>query len=144
MIKMIENKQIIPVLNGNPVVVDLDNFLYADKNAKGKCRIENIELLEATLRKLGYNKIILIVSSYFIKKVDNKRIYERMVKERRINKAPALVDTDWYVIQLAKILDCDILSNDKYRDYWDEFGKEWIKKKRKTFMIFERKLIIKM
>ena len=141
---MIENKQILPRSYEKGIAGDLDNFLCADRNSKGKCKIENIELLEVTLRELGYDKIILIVSSYFFKRVDNKNIYEKLVSERRIIKAPALVDTDWYVLQLAKTLDCDILSNDKFRDYWDEFRKEWVKEKRKTFMLFEGKLIIKM
>ena len=140
---MIENKQILPNPNEKGIAGDLDNFLCADKNSKGKCKIENIELLEVALRELGYNKIILIVSSYFFKRVDNKNIYEKLVSERRIIKAPALEDTDWYVLQLAMTLDYDILSNDKFRDYWDEFGEDWIKEKRKTFMLFEGKLIIK-
>ena len=144
MIKMIENKQILPHSCEKGITGDLDNYLCADKNSKGKCKIENIKLLEIALRELGYNKIILIVSSYFFKRVDNKRTYEEMVREKRIIKAPALVDTDWYVLQLARELDYDILSNDKFKDYWDEFGEEWVKEKRKTFMIFEGKLIIKI
>lgn len=141
---MIEDKQILPSPNEKGIVGDLDNFLCADRDAKGKCRIENIDLLELTLREFGYNKITLIVSSYFIKRVDNKRIYESMVREGRIKKAPALVDTDWFVLRFAKTSDYDILSNDKFRDYWDEFGEAWVKKKRKPFMLCEGKLIIKM
>ena len=140
---MIENKQILPNPNEKGITGDLDNFLCADKNSKGKCKIENIELLEVTLRELGYNKIVLIVSSYFFKRVDNPLKYEKLGREKRIIKAPALEDTDWYVLQLARELDYDIFSNDKFKDYWDEFGEGWIKEKRKTFMLFNGKLIIK-
>jgi len=141
---MIKNKQFISVPKEKSIVVDLDCFLCTDRDLNRKCRIENTELLEETLRAHGYNKLFLVISSYFIKRVNNKKLYEKMVQERKIHKAPALVDTDWYVLQLAKKLDCDVLSNDKFRDYWDEFGRDWVEKKRKTFMLIEGKLIIKM
>ncbi len=141
---MIENKQILQSPNEKGIVCDLDNLLYAERDSKGMCRIENVEILESTLKEIGYNKILLIVSSYFYKKVNNRRIYEKLVREKRIIKAPALEDTDWYVIQMAKTLDFDILSNDKFRDYWNEFGGEWIRAKRKTFILFEGKIFIKL
>lgn len=141
---MIENKTINNEILELGIISDLNNLLYDDKDSDGKVKIENIKLLEETLRKEGYQKIILVASSSLKKHVNKPEIYEKMVKKGRICKAPALVDTDWYILKLAKLYDYDILSNDKFKDYWEDFGKEWIIEKRKTFMLFESQLIIKL
>jgi len=141
---MIENKQINPIYVEKSIIVDLNNVLLDDKDAEGKAKLQNIDLINEVLRSHGYTKIILITSSKFIERVNNRNTYKKMVKERKIHVAPALDDNDWYILELAKDLDCDVLSNDKYNDYWVEFGEDWVKKKRKTFMLIEGKLIIKM
>lgn len=141
---MIEKKIIAQQIPDTGIVSDLNNYLFEDKDSDGKVKIENIELLEKTLTEVGYNKQILIGSSWLIKKVNKPKMYDRLVIERRICKAPALTDADWYILKLAKIYNYDILSNDKFKDYWEEFGKDWIMEKRKTFMLLEGKLIIKL
>ena len=141
---MIEKKIIAQQIPDTGIVSDLNNYLYEDKDSDGKVKIENIELLEDTLQEVGYSKKILIGSSSLITKVNKPKIYDQLVIERRICKAPALTDTDWYILKLAKIYNYDILSNDKFKDYWEEFGKDWIMEKRKTFMLLEGKLIIKL
>lgn len=141
---MIENKQIIVSSEEKSIVVDLNNFLLADKDSTGKAKIENVALLRKYLKDRGYNKIFCISSSSFWKRVNKKRKYDQLVKKKVILKAPALVDMDWFILLTAQQLNCDILSNDKFREYWDEFGGEWIQNKRKTFMFIEGIIIVKL
>jgi len=141
---MIENRQITVSPEEKSIVVDLNNFLLADKDLSGKAKIENIDLLYEYLKAHGYDNIIFISSSSLWKRVNKKGRYDQLVRNRTILKAPALVDMDWYVLSIAQQLNCDILSNDKFKKYWDDFGREWIQSKRKTFMFIEGKVIIKL
>ncbi len=141
---MLENMQIKPLIFEKSIIVDLNNFLYEDKDSNGKVKIENVKILEDTLRGKGYTKIILVVSSYFIKKVNKPKIYEKLVKSKKILQAPALNDPDWFILELARTRNEDILSNDKFKNYWGEFGERWVREKRKPFMVFEGKIIIKV
>ncbi|MFX1503946.1 MAG: hypothetical protein ACFFDH_23490 [Promethearchaeota archaeon] len=140
---MIVNEQLTCSPVGKGIVTDLNNFLLADLNLSRKGKIENIEFLSGTLKDHGYSKMIHISSSSLWKRINNKKIFDRLVKKKEIWKAPALVDTDWYILTIAQQFDYDILSNDKFREYWDEFGRDWIEYKRKTFMFIEDKIIIK-
>ncbi|KKK94000.1 hypothetical protein LCGC14_2687210, partial [marine sediment metagenome] len=67
---MLENIQINSSILEKSIIVDLNNLLYDDKDSNGKVKIENVKILESILREKGYIKIILVVSSYFIKKVN--------------------------------------------------------------------------
>lgn len=141
---MIENEQMLISVLEKAITCDLNNYLYDDKDSKGKLKIENVDILDEALRKLGYTKIILIASSTLRKKIDKPKKYEEMIKQKRIIQAPALIDNDWYILELAKKLDTVILSNDKFKDYWDEFGEDWIRQRRKTFIFFEGRVFIKI
>ncbi len=142
-LKVIENKQINILEVKKSIAVDLPNYLFENKDSSGKAKMEYIDLLYEVLRNHDYDKIFLISSSSFINKVDEPEVYDKMVEMKKILRAPALVDNDWYVLAVAKELNCDILTNDKYKQYWGEFGKKWINKRRKTFMFVDGKLIIK-
>lgn len=140
---MLENIQINSSILEKSIIVDLNNLLYDDKDSNGKVKIENVKILESILREKGYIKIILVVSSYFIKKVNKPKIFEKLVKNKKILKAPALNDPDWFILELSRTNNADILSNDKFKNYWEEFGENWIREKRKPFMVYDGKIIIK-
>lgn len=128
----------------NPLIVDLNNFILEDKDLDNRGKVKNIEKLVSNLKKSGYNEIILIASSKLKYRIDNKKEYKKMVKKYDIKESPAMVDTDWFILDLAKKLDCDILTNDRFKEYWDEFGRKWIMNIRRTFMIVNELISIKL
>lgn len=137
-----KEKVIVPNLN-KKIIVDLNNFLFEDPNTNRKAKMMYVEKLEVNLTNLGYNNIIFIAGPKLRYDNDDNKKYEKLIKEKKIYQSPAMVDSDWYILSLAKKNNCDILTNDKYKEYWNEFGKEWIMEKRKTFMLVAEQIIIK-
>lgn len=138
-----KEKIIVPKMN-KKIIVDLNNFLFEDPDAKGKAKMVYVEKLETDLTNLGYNNVIFIAGLKLRKGNNDKKKYENLIKEKKIFQTPAMVDSDWYIISFAKKNNCDILTNDKYKKYWNEFGKEWILDKRKTFMLVDKQISIKI
>ena len=128
----------------NKIIVDLNNFLFEEPKTNGKAKMMYVEKLEVNLTNLGYNNVIFIAGPKLRDSNDAKKKYEKLIKEKKIYQSPAWVDSDWYILSFAKMNDCDILTNDKYKEYWDEFGKEWIMEKRKTFMLVDEQISIKI
>ena len=73
---------------------------------------------------------------------DDRDLYEELISNKKVNEAPAMKAADKFFLKCAKIYKCKFLTNDKCKDYWDEFGKEWILENRITFMFIEGTLII--
>ena len=129
--------------NINGIVIDLNNALLQDIDEKGKAKIQNIIQLEFKLKSAGYQTIVNIAGPSLRRKIDSEEDYEKLILEGIIHQAPANSDTDWYILELAKINGYDILSNDFFKPYRNEFGKTWIKKHRKEFMLIKGQLIFK-
>ena len=128
--------------NMNGIVIDLNNALLQDKDEEGSAKIRNIYQLEIKLKSLGYQSIINIAGPSLRRRIDSEEDYEKLISEGIIHQAPANSDTDWYILEFAKINGYDILSNDFFKQYRNEFGKTWIKKHRKSFMLINGQLII--
>ena len=137
-----KEKVIVPKMN-KKIIVDLNNFLFEDPNTIGKAKMIYVEKLEVYLTNLGYNNVIFIAGPKLRFFNDDNKKYEKLIKEKKIYQSPAMVDSDWYILSFAKKNNCDILTNDKYKEYWNEFGKEWIMEKRKTFMLVDEQISIK-
>jgi hypothetical protein len=86
----------------------------------------------------------LIASPSLKYRIDNKKKYKKLKLQYQIYENPARTDTDWFLLDLSLKITSDILSNDTFKDYWKEFGKESILSKRKPFMILEKVISIKI
>jgi len=60
-----------------------------------------------------------------------------LISARKIIQAPAGKPADIFILKYAKLRDCYILSNDLFRDYKLDFGEEWIREKRVTFVFID-------
>lgn len=139
---MIEKKSIRIESNGlEKISVDLANILYNDRDEKGKLKAENIIKLYNSLREENYDPY-LILDAPLRYKVDNELEYERLVEEQILYQAPAGRKADNFFLNIAKAFKCKFLTNDLCREYYDEFGKDWIQENRKTFMFIDGKLIL--
>ena len=77
-------------------------------------------------------------------RINNKKALEKLIQNKEVFLSPALEDNDWFILKTAHMWNYDIMTNDKYKEYWPEFGKEWILNKRKTFMFINGEIIGKI
>ncbi len=125
----------------NKLVVDLTNILYEDLDKNEKLKAHNILSIRDTLLSKGYNPF-LIVDASTIHKIDDEEHYKMLGSNDIIYQAPARRTADKFVLKCAKNWNCKFLTNDQFKEYWDEFGKDWVLKNRVTCMFIEGELIL--
>jgi len=65
-----------------------------------------------------------------------------MVVDKIVREAPAGRTADIFILKQARNKDCKFLTNDLYRDYYDNFDKDWILSHRLTCMFEDGEIII--
>ena len=128
----------------NGIIIDLDNVLLEDRNNKNKAKFCNIKKIKSKLEENKYGHLIFIASANLRHRINNVKSFESLIKSKEIFLSPALEDNDWFILKYAQRWDYDILSNDKFKEYWSKFGEDWVKSKRKPFMFINGELIIKI
>jgi len=123
------------------LLVDLTNILNLDKNGNGDIQVKNIIKVHDTVVALGYTPKMWTDAS-MRHHVDDKKLYEKLLDKGIVKKSPAGNKADIVVLKLAKKFKYKILANDLYREYRDDYGKEWIKNNRLTCVYDEGEFII--
>jgi hypothetical protein len=123
------------------IVVDITNILYKDLNKDEKIKIKNLPSIRDSLTALGYNPY-LIADASTQHNVDDKVLYREYIKKKYFTEAPAGRTADKYVLKYAQRWKCKFITNDMYREYWKEFGEEWVLRNRVTFMYTNGQLIL--
>ncbi len=124
------------------IVVDITNVLNLDKDENQTLKVENIIKVHRSVFSLGYTPTMIADASMRYH-LDDENLYEELVDSNTIIQAPAGTKADEYVLEIAKAENCKFLTNDKYEEYWDEFGKDWIFKNRLTCIYYNEKFIIR-
>ena len=124
------------------LVVDITNILNLDRDENGKIKIENILKLYNTIVELGYEPH-MIADASMRHHLDSDDQYEDLEDKRIINQSPAGTKADEWVLEVAKQENCKFLTNDLYREYREEFGKDWIFNNRLTCLFSNGKFIIR-
>jgi hypothetical protein len=75
--------------------------------------------------------------------MDDKKLYDQLIDDGTLLQSPAGTKADDYILEIAKTENSSFLTNDLYREYWNEFGLDWIKKNRNTCLFFNGKFIIR-
>ncbi|MFX1315409.1 MAG: hypothetical protein ACFE9T_06060 [Promethearchaeota archaeon] len=115
----------------NTLFVDITNVLHRDKDENGKLKSKNIMKVITTLTQEGYHPILWAdANTKYL--MDDKLLYEFYVSKKDINVVPANRKADIYILKLAKKYNCKFLALDLYRDYWSDFGEDWVKNNRVT------------
>ena len=124
------------------LVVDITNILNLDRDENGKIKIENVLKLYNTIVELGYEPHMIADASMSYH-LDSDDQYEDLEDKRIINQSPAGTKADEWVLEVAKQENCKFLTNDLYREYREEFGKDWIFNNRLTCLFSNGKFIIR-
>jgi len=119
------------------IYVDLTNILMEDLNERGEMRSKNILRIISQIEQAGYGPIICIADANTRHHVDDIKTYNGLLLKKYIEQASAGSKADIFLLKFAKRYDCKILSNDLFKEYRKEFGKEWIKSHRVAYMFVE-------
>jgi len=123
------------------IVVDITNILYKDQDEDGNIKIKNLPSIRNSLITQGYNPY-LIADASTQNKVDDKELYKEYLKKKLFKEAPAGRTADKFVLKHSQQWKCKFITNDRYREYWEEFGEEWVLSNRVTFMYTNGQLIL--
>ncbi|MEE9377878.1 MAG: hypothetical protein V3V33_07560 [Candidatus Lokiarchaeia archaeon] len=133
-----EKNELIHYINS---LVDITNILNMDKDENNNIKVNNIPKVSDAVVSKGYTPK-MIADASMRHRVDDD-IYAEMIEDKIIIQAPAAVKADEYILEVARVENCKFLTNDRFEEYWDEFGKDWIFNHRLTCLFFNGKFIIR-
>lgn len=113
------------------IVVDGANAAYAEKTDDGKPKVSNLVALYDELQDEGYDPVIIVDAS-LVYEVDDRQQMEGLLDKQKLRQAPAETDADYFVLRTAVDHDAQVVTNDQYEDYKDDFD---IEARRIPFMI---------
>lgn len=102
------------------VVIDASNVAHANKKEGSKPLMSNILAAVKALEESG-DEFVIIADASLRHEIDDKEKYEKLLESDNVEEAPAGMDADHFILELASNENARILSNDKFRDYADEF-----------------------
>lgn len=125
------------------VIVDLTNVLMQDLDKHQNMQTQNILLIREQIISEGFEPI-LVTDANTLHHVNDKGEFDRLVKKGIITQSPAGRKADIFVLKIARKQNCRFITNDKYSDpeYREEFGKQWIRENRITFIFTDGVLIL--
>ncbi|PKL71115.1 MAG: Zc3h12a-like ribonuclease, partial [Methanobacteriales archaeon HGW-Methanobacteriales-2] len=101
------------------VIVDASNVAHYGKK-DGKPSLSKLLKAVEALEKLGYHPI-LIADASLRHEIDEKEEFNKLLDEEKVHQVPAGTNADHYILNLAEEEDAKILSNDAFREFFDEF-----------------------
>jgi hypothetical protein len=104
------------------LVVDGNNIAHS-LSPHGKPKAQNLTLAYHSLTGAGYN-LVFVISAALVHKIDNPGMLSAFMLSANVVEAPRGTNDDNRIIQLAKKLDANIVSNDRFLDWIDQYP--WI------------------
>jgi hypothetical protein len=120
------------------LVVDGNNVAYS-LSPKGKPKAQNLALAYHSLTGAGYNPVF-VISAALVHKIDNLGSLDAFMLSAKVEEAPRGTNDDSRIIQLAKKLDADIVSNDRFLDWIDRHP--WITSRLRRYRMTPAGLIL--
>ncbi len=120
------------------LVVDGNNVAYS-LAPQGKPKVQNLSLAYHSLTSAGYDPVF-VVSSALVHKIDNPGALNAFMSSAKVEEAPRGTNDDGRIIQLAKNLDADIVSNDRFLDWIDRYP--WIASRLRRYRMTPAGLIL--
>lgn len=102
------------------VIIDASNVAHYGKRADDKPRLKNISSSIEALKELGY-EVIIIADASLRHEIDEKESFNQLLDDGKVQQVPSGTTADHYILKLAEEEDAKILSNDVFREYFDEF-----------------------
>jgi len=120
------------------VVVDGNNVAY-HLSPQGKPNAKNLILAYRSLTATGF-KPVFVVSSALAHNIDNPSSLTEFMLSAKVIEAPRGTNDDLKIIQVAKELNADIVSNDRFLDWTDRYP--WISSRLKKYRMTPSGLIL--
>ena len=137
-----DHKERTPV-NNELLIVDITNILNLDKDENGALKIGNILNVSDTLKLHGYNPLMIADANMRHYRLDKPQLYEELLQKGILTQAPAGRKADEFVLEFAKAENCKFLANDMYKNFYREFGRQWIFEHHLACMLVNGKLIMR-
>ena len=126
--------------NGKKVVViDGANVAYEERSAGGKPRLSNLTRVRRELEERGFEAVILVDASLKYD-IDDQEQMENLIRSQQVRQVPAGTDADFFIIQFSQELDALIVTNDRYKDYADQYP--WVSERRLPYMIVKGEVVL--
>ncbi|MFX1579342.1 MAG: hypothetical protein ACFFBJ_06805 [Promethearchaeota archaeon] len=120
------------------VIVDGNNVAYS-LSPYGKPNARNLSLAYRSLTSAGFDPIF-VISAALIHKIDNPETLDAFIMSAKVEKAPRGTNDDFRIIQLAKKLNGEIVSNDRFLDWIDRYP--WITSRLRRYRMTPAGLIL--
>jgi hypothetical protein len=102
------------------VIIDASNVAHYGKGADEKPLLKNIINSVESLKNLGYEPVIIADAS-LRHEIDEKESFNKLLQNGEFQQVPSGTTADHYILKLAEEENAKILSNDVFREYFDEF-----------------------
>lgn len=123
-------------------VMDGANIAFGDKSSNDKAKLSNIINLKKKLESFGINRYKIICDKSLYYKIDKKEKYNQYIQNEEITETPAGTEADYYILQYALSKNAFIISNDRFKEFYNAFGENWIKEKRITFAFIDQEVFL--
>ncbi len=102
------------------VVVDASNVAHHVKGEDSKPQMANILAAVKALEE-SEDEFVIIADASLRHEIDNKEEFDKLLENDNVEEVPPGNDADHFILDIAYSEKAKILSNDKFRDYADEF-----------------------
>ena len=139
--------------NGNDIlntyfVIDGSNIAYEERSSDNKPKLSNILILKKKLERAGIDNYKIICDFSIYHCIDEQEQYSQLIKNKEIIEVPSGAKADIFILQYSHNKNAYIISNDRFKEHFDLFDKDWLEERQISFMITDNeiyfdKLIIK-
>jgi len=102
------------------VIIDGSNVAHYKKNKDHEPQLSNILAAVDMLEKKG-DEFVVIVDASLRHDIDNKEEFKELLENENVEQVESGNNADHFIVELAEKENAKILSNDKFRDFSDEF-----------------------
>ena len=120
-------------------VIDGANVAYEERSAGGKPLLSNLTKVRRELEERGFEAVILVDASLKYD-IDDQEQLETLIRSQEVRQVPAGTDADYFIIQFADQLDALIVTNDRYKDYAEQYP--WVNERRLPYMIVRGEVVL--
>ena len=121
------------------VVIDGANVAYEERSAGGKPKLSNLLKVKRELEERGFEAVIIVDASLKYD-IDDQAQLETLMRSQQIRQVPAGTDADYFIIQFADQLDARVVTNDRYKDYAEQYP--WVTQRRMPYMIVKGEVVL--
>lgn len=121
------------------VIIDASNLAHYGREKKSKPKLKNILSAVNALEKNGHD-FVIIADAPLKHEIDDKKNFKILLDEEAIEEVPSGTDADHFILNLADEENAKILSNDFFREFFDEFKD--INSKRLPYSFKDNEIVI--